>query len=258
MRKLKTSLLHRKRETMAYLYDLAGHTPQDQVRAVIFAQGRTGSTLLEDLVFSTGHFHKHGELLRTREGEVLFPVRFVRGLSKRQSDRHFIFHVKNYHLTRDRKRPVDAAWFLETLYREGWKIIYLQRRNKVRHALSNIIRDQRGDPFKRDDEKEEIKVVVDCERFVESVKERIRFEKAERKALADIEYHQVVYEDDLEDAGKHQETVERILDYLCLEHRQVKTGYRRINTWPLEELISNYGEFESRVFENGWQSWLDG
>ncbi len=258
MGKLKTSLLHYRREILAYLFDLAKHTPNDQVRAVIFAQGRTGSTLLEDLIFSTGCFHKCGELLRTREGEVLFPMRFVRGMSKRNFDRHFIFHVKIYHFTRDRNRPVDPALFLETLYREGWKVIYLRRRNKVRHALSTIILNQRGDPFKRDDKKESIKVAVDCERFMELVNERISFEQMEREVLADIEYHEVVYEDDLEEAGKHQETVNRILDYFCLGPGPVKTDYRRINTWPFEELISNYDEFKSCVLENGWQSWLDG
>ena len=122
---------------MAYLFNAIKTKSPDQVRAVIFAQGRTGSTLLESLLCSTGHFFKNGELLNndTGKNEIIFPTQYIRGLSKWESDSNFIFHVKIYQLTRDRKRPVDPTTFMETLCKEGFKVIYLRRNNFCKACL---------------------------------------------------------------------------------------------------------------------------
>ena len=67
---------------MAYLFNAIKTKSPDQVRVVIFAQGRTGSTLLESLLCSTGHFFKNGELLNndTGKNEIIFPTQYIRGL----------------------------------------------------------------------------------------------------------------------------------------------------------------------------------
>ena len=255
--KLRKQLKHRGLEATAYVFNYIKLTPSAPVRVVIFAQGRTGSTLLESLLCSTGHFRQNKELLNTAKGEILFPTHFIRGLSKLKSDDNFIFHVKIYQLTEDRKRPIDPTSFIETLYSEGWKVIYLRRKNKIKHALSNIVATHRGRYHKHNDHKEELKVFVDCENFTEMVNKRFRSEKAEREVLANIEYHEVVYEDDLERSNDHQKTVDRILDYLSLEHREATTTHRKVNTLPLEELISNYEEFLDCLNKHQWQSFLE-
>ena len=132
-------VIHRVNEPINYFYNSAKSTTPDKVRVLIFGQGRSGSTLLEDLICSTGYFRKNGELLNTNKGEILHPVQFIRGLSKRKASENIIFHVKISQLTKDRKRPIDPAEFLNTLYNDGWKIIYLRRKNKVMHALSNVV-----------------------------------------------------------------------------------------------------------------------
>lgn len=257
LRKPAVQLKHRSREAVAYLFDYIKPVPSGPVRAVIFAQGRTGSTLLESLLCSTGHFRRNGELLSTSRGEVLFPIPFIRGLSNWNAHANFIFHVKVYQLTRDRRRSVDPVLFLETLHRDGWKIIYLRRRNKVRHTLSNVVAEHRGAYAKFDDRREEYKLFIDCDRFVEKVEERFRFEAAERDALAGVAYHEVVYEDDLERAERHQQTVDRVLDFLSLERREAHTRHKKVNTLPLEAAISNYEEFEACLAEHGWRHFLD-
>jgi len=113
---LSKQIKHRRRELMAYLFNYISFAPPDSVRVVIFAQGRTGSTLLESLLCSSGHFKQHGELLEVSEGKILFPIHYIRGLSRWKSNENFIFHVKVYQLTRDRKRPVDPAPFAMTSF----------------------------------------------------------------------------------------------------------------------------------------------
>ena len=252
---LKQRLFCRFREAIAYLSNyVKPSAPSDAVRVVIFAQGRTGSTLLENLLCSSGYFRENGELLNTRYGEVLFPISFISGLSKR-SHSNFIFHVKIYHLTKNRENPIDPCSFLEKLYADGWKIIYLRRENKVKHALSNIIVNHRGKYHKFDTEEEDLKILFKCEQLIRRVK-RLACEEEEKAALENVKYHEVIYENDLENAQSHQQTVDRILEYLSLAPRAVTTRHKKVNNRPLEETISNYDEFLDCLHQQGWQTFL--
>lgn len=246
-------------EAIAYFYSDKKEPAPEQVRVVIFGQGRTGSTLLESLLCSTGYFRRNGELFNVKlRGEVRFPTRYIRGLSNWKSPHNFIFHVKVYQLTEDRKNPSNPTEFMETLYQEGWRVIYLRRKNKLRHTLSNIIAEHRRSYhlFDQTKKEKEFKILIDCENFQDRVEWQIKQDKAEKEVLENLEYCEVVYEDDLENANNHQETVNRILTYLSLEHRKASTDHKKINTWSLVELISNYNEFVECVYKNGWQDYL--
>ncbi len=214
-------VVDRTREAWLYLWNLLRPNAPRQVRVVIFGQGRTGSTLLESLICSTGHFDGNGELLNIdRYGEILFPLQFVQGLAKWKTSNNFIFHVKVYQLNRDRRRPVEPASFLTALHDRGWRVIYLKRDNVIKHVLSNVVAEHRGAYHKYDEGTEESKkVVVDCERFAERVRERQRFAMEEQAALGSIDHHTVVYERDLQHAAAHQGTIDGVLDYLGLERR---------------------------------------
>lgn len=250
------ALTYRGRELMAYASYYGRPQPDNQVRVVIFAQGRTGSTLLESLLASTGYFQLNGELLNTDAGEALLPSQFVRGLSK-QVPENFIFHVKVYQLTRDRKHPVDPVDFLSTLHEEGWRVLYLRRENKVQHALSNLVAEARGQYHKQNDTAESLQLRIDPENFIEAIQDRIRFEEHEREVLQNVDYHEVVYETDLLPAEAQQETANRILDFLGLERRPVATPHRKVNTTPITQLITNYGEIKTVLTQKGWAHYLE-
>ena len=254
---IKKKAAHRYREGAGYLSYFMKPMTTDPVRLVIFAQGRTGSTLLESLLCSTRHFRRNGELLKARHGEIMHPIQYILGRSKIKAHENFIFHVKINQLTEDRKRPVDPVAFLETLCENGWRVIYLRRANKVRHALSNIVAQQRGRYHKYNDNKEELKVHVNCEELVRRVEDRFRREKAEREVLANIKYHEVVYEEDLEEPASHQKTVDRVLNFVSLESRVASTWLEKINTQSLEDLIVNYDEFVAQLRKREWLKFLE-
>jgi len=257
LKKMYKKMLFIRRELIAYYCHHFKQKNPEQVRVVIFAQGRTGSTVLENLISSTGYFQMNGELLDVNKSEVFFPVQFILGLPKRKQDENFIFHVKLYQLTRDRKRPVDPVHFLNTLYNDGWKIIYLKRRNKIKHVLSNMVANERGAYHKFDKKKEDLSLHINFEEFRKWVDQRLRFDQEEKKVLQDVDYHEVIYEEGLEKQETHQKTINEILDYLSLEKRNVSTRYKKVNTRPLEKLISNYDEFEKNVIKQGWGEFLE-
>ena len=250
-------------ELKAYYFYFTKPKPASQNRVVIFAQGRTGSTLLENLICSTGYFRARGELLGGyRNPYVSHPYPYLSGLSKASPQENFIFHLKIYHLTRDRvrrgKKPIDPGAFLKKLSDDGWKIIYLKRKNTVRHIFSNFIVGYRGRYDKLDNAREDIKIEVDLDLFEASVEQALEHERAEMEALAGLAYHPVVYEEDLENADDHQKTVDAILDFLSLEHRKVKAALKRINVKSLEEQILNYDEFYRLLEKRGWLAYLAG
>ncbi|MBE9062524.1 hypothetical protein [cf. Phormidesmis sp. LEGE 11477] len=253
---IKQQLTCRFREANAYLSNYTRSSgPPDTVRVVIFAQGRTGSTFLESLLCSSGYFRQNGELLSTRYGEVKFPISFISGLSKRTQG-NFIFHVKLPHLTKDRANPVDPNSFLQTLYADGWKIIYLRRENKVKHALSNIVAKHRGNYHKLDTAVEDFKILFKCEQLTKRVNRRTAYEEQEKEALVNVEFHEVIYEKDLESTQSHQQTADRIFEYLSLPPKAVTTQYKKVNSRPLEELMSNYDEFVDCLHQHGLQTFL--
>ncbi len=154
---------------------------------------------------------------------------------------------------------IDPAEFLHTLYNDGWKIIYLRRKDKVKHALSKFVADYRKGYHKFDDNKEHLSLSIDCGDFIDSVAARFTFEKIERDALAKVSYHQVIYEDDLEKNDMHQATVNKILDYTLLKNCKIPpTKYHKVNTQSLKDLIANYDELADALKKKKWVGNSDG
>lgn len=253
---MKERILFTLRSILAYTNSFRLYNKK-QKRVVLFAQGRTGSTLLENLLCSTGYFYKNGELLKVQNREVMFPYRFISGLSKWKSKFNFIFHVKIYQLSRDRKRPIDVRVFLEKLNKDGFIIIFLSRRNIVEHYLSNLIAEKRGTYHKFSSEREEIKLEIECSSFVKKVKERIEFAKEEEKVLSGLNYIKIVYEDDLLNGSRHQITTNKVLNHLGLEPKPANSNIHKINTSSMKELIINYEDFEKAMNDNGWGHFIN-
>jgi hypothetical protein len=245
------------KELYAYWVYYTKPKKPDQLQVVIFAQGRTGSNLLEDLLCSCHSFYPNGELLsklRKPFGrKIMSPIRFLLGLSKRKLQ-NFIFRVKIYQLEKDQR--IDAGSFLHCLQEDGWKIIYLRRQNKINHAISNEVANARGGYDKYDDKDENILIDVNLNRFVKRVQWRYANDEAERAALDSLEYFELVYEDDLEREEKHQVTANRIFDYLGLERTEVRTRHKKVNVKTLGETVKNYQELLECIHENNWHEFL--
>ncbi len=132
----------------------------------------------------------------------------------------------------------------------------MNRRNKLNHAVSNFVAAQRSSFHKTDDKDEKVEVYIEPESFVNVVKDSIAFEKAEREILKNLDYLEIIYEEDLSNYENHQKTVKKVLSYLGLEIRNVKTRYKKVNKRPINELIVNYDEIKKCVKEQGWEKYL--
>lgn len=198
------------------------------MNVLIFAQGRTGSSVFEDLIASTGFTPLH-EICK--KGEV--PLPYVRDS---------IAHVKVWHLA-------DPATYLQNAIRAGWRILYLRRLDIVRHAMSAMVAEERGYNSTKERPGRNLKALrVDLGRFSERIFQQREWYRAEQEALATIarsDFYQVAYETHLLDSRDHQQTVDSVRAWLGLEPVPVVTDHLKVVSWPLRDLILNYEEFVS-------------
>lgn len=229
-------------------------SPPPTVRFVIFAQGRTGSTLL------CRTLNTHPQI--TCEDEILgpqraFTKRFIENAAKDSGDQCFGFHVKIYHLTAS-QRIRDVHEWLADVQARGWKIIYLRRENLLRHVVSNVFAESsgayhygHGDTKERPD-----RILLPAQRVREGIAGRRRHLAAERAALEGLEYLELVYEQDLERPETQEKTFKRIQDYLGVDNYALHTTTSKSVTKPLDELIYNYEEVQKVLSETGDEGFL--
>lgn len=258
MKKIKKIIKYRGLEGLSYLKGIFGNRTNG-VNVIIFAQGRTGSALLETLLASTGYFTWTGEILSTKFVEIISPYHYLKGRVSSNTLENFIFHMKIYHLTTDRKRPIDPKKFLNRLDKEGWKIIYLHRDNKVKQVISNLVAEYRGGFHKQDLKKEKIEITVDLDRFQQMMNNRLNFTLHEEEILKDIPHFSISYEDDLLDNSNHPKVVSDICEYVGLDTYglEIETKHKKVISKSIKDIVSNFEELKNLLEENDWLHYIE-
>lgn len=218
---------------------------QPRTKFIIFAQGRSGSTLLIDLLNSHPAIHCDDEILNVK---VYHKFRFIKlyikarsMITKLNKKSVYGFHVKIYQLTDDHA-IFDPGRFLKKLYADGWIILYLKRNNVIRQAVSTEVAFKRGVfHLTKEEGKNKLgKVGVDCETILRLTKKRKDLLSEEQKALEGIPHMTIEYERDLLRQVSHQRTADMIFQYLGLSSITVDTSLFRTSTDNLADLIENY------------------
>ena len=220
---------------------------------MIFAQGRTGSSLLRNLLNQHPRVHCDGEILDTRVSD---PFGFVVERADTATTDAYGFKVKVYQLTDAQQREPGA--FLRRLDAAGFDIVYLWRRNLLRHALSNAFAERRGRYHDRPtDSEERPRFEVDANEVVGAMTRRLGHRRRELEALDGLAFTEIVYEDDLLDSSRHQGTVDRVVTLLGFEPVSVTTDLARSVTGSLRDRLANYDEVAAAVRRHGFGEHLD-
>lgn len=254
--KTRTLIRLRAQEARAYLADLRGPSASaGKKNILIFGQGRSGSTLLEHLLISTGYFTGHHEALNTVTREVYWPSRFIRGLGRTKAGGNVIVHVKPEHLGQSRPKlgPVDPRLFLDTLVADGWMVIHLQRQDVLRQMVSKYVAKARGGFHKTDDKVENIRLSLSEDEFIADYERRIGWLDAEKALFEGVPHHQILYEEHLEQPDRHQPTIDALLGTLGLSPRPVSTQLRKINATSPAELLANGAQLRAAFLARGWE-----
>ena len=219
--------------------------PRPPVRFVIFAQGRTGSTLLTSTLDTHPQITCRDEILGLPRA---LPHQFVENAARGSGAEAFGFHVKIYQLT-SWQRVRDVHGWLSALRGRGWKIIYLRRENLLRHVVSNVFAEAAGayhHPSGTTTKRPE-RITLDIARLRQGIDGRQRNLTAERQALSGLEHLELVYERDLEKPGSHAQTFARIQSFLGVEEVDLAPRLRKAVAMPLDELIENYEDVRAML-----------
>ncbi|MFQ5507961.1 MAG: hypothetical protein ACE5FN_01350 [Leptospirillia bacterium] len=223
-------------------------------RFVVFAQGRTGSTLLASLLSAHPQVFCDREILSTT---ALFPRRVIHGRALRHAGSAYGFKLKVYHLTL-RQKLADPRPFVERLHGEGWRIIYLYRANLLRQVVSLRVADRRATYHLRKGEAgpDLSGLTVDCRKLIGDMGWRKDRLAEEERVLEGLEHLTLNYEADLVDGARHQDTLDRAFDFLGVPHARVNTEHRRITPPALSDFIANYDEVAEAVTRAGYGHFL--
>lgn len=214
---------------------------------VIYTRGRTGSTVLTDLINCHPDIFCDVEIFNFiySNNKVAFPLKYIDSCSKRASiygKTVYGFKVKISQLSIEHKYS-DYEQILSELNRKNWKFIYLKRENYLRHKLSNLlITETNVYHLKENDEPYKKKIKVDCDLLMKAIKFGEEVEMLEKRSLKNIPYLEIIYEKDLFDKSNHQETANRIFEYLGLKTCNVYTDYKKVTPDNLEDSILNFEE----------------
>jgi LPS sulfotransferase NodH len=232
-------------------------------RFVIFAQGRTGSSLLAQLLDSHPRIRCEGELLarghRFPPGRRRSALRYLEGRSAAFTGRAYGFKVKIYQLREDQEMS-DPGAFLSALHARGWRILHLRRQDLLRQVLSNLVAEERG-AWHLEEGDHEIPMtplVVAPEVVLEGLARRRAHAADEEAALGGIPRLELVYERDLLDPARHQATADRVCAWLGLPAAPVRSRLRRINRGRLRELVANHEALVAALRGSDFTILLDG
>lgn len=247
MDKKKISLKKRIESKFKYSNLLKYNLPYPDNKFVMYTRGRTGSTVLTDLINCHPEIYCDVEIFNFlySNTKVKYPRLYINSCSKRASVHKknvYGFKVKIGQLMSEHKYA-DYDKLLIRLHQEGWKYIYLKRVNFLRHQLSNIVAAGTNVyHLKNGEQKHKEKITVKCEQLLRGIEYGEKVEKKEEENLKHISHLTLIYENDIEDNSRHQETADKVFSFLGLESVRVKTDFKRIIPDKLEDTILNYDE----------------
>ncbi len=215
------------------------NTPQ--LKFIIFTSGRSGSTLLVDLLNSNPNVQCDSEILKRR---VAFPMGLVHHFEKASNKSIYGWKLLSYQLLNVQTGIKDKADFFKHLVeQENYKILYLKRDNKVKQALSIIYAFYRG--TWHSDESGHQKPVqpfaLDPKVFYHFLKEVDILDKFEEELIATVPHLFISYEEDLSDPAFYGRTVQRVADFLGIDIpvKPPSTNLKKVTPTKLTSMITN-------------------
>lgn len=224
-------------------------------RFLIFAQGRSGSTLLGSLLGSHPDISCDHEILSI---PVLFPMHYVQRRAQLSRKDTYGFRVKIYQLTSIQKIKAPRR-FVAKLHRSGYKIIHLRRANLLRQAVSNLVAaaSDRYHYTRSDrDPAAAASIDVDCGELVSMIRKRVRYADDEDRVLAGLPAHRMIYERHLLHRSAHQRALDDVFAFLGVPSLPVRSDLVRSVSGRLEDVVRNYAELEKALREAGFERFL--
>lgn len=209
---------------------------------VIFTSGRSGSTLLVDLINSNPNIHCDLELLKRRN---FAPMGLIKTHAKCSTQDTYGFKLLSYQLKNVQTHVINKWVFLDRLVnQEGYKLIHLERENKAKQALSIIYAFYRGKWHNQKGSKQQqsLQFELDPKVLYKFINESEILKKFETEMLQGQDHLHISYEKDLINLDHREETIQKMSDWIGIEAVKPETSLRKVTPSKLSNMISNKQE----------------
>jgi len=238
-------------------FTIFGITCKKKNKFFIYTQGRTGSTLLVYLLNSHPLIHCDREIFALR---TIFTEPFLK--AKASLYNNLAYGCKILDVQLQRQIGSEAMHdLLISLHKQGWKIIFLTRKNVLRHALSDLLVKTRGigelhNYLQKDAPIDLEKIYIDINKLHDVMINIQETNARDEEVLNRIPHFKIVYEDDLLRSELHQKTMDRIFEYLGLNSSPVKTDLVRLTSDNLSDFVANFEELKTFLHKSGYEKFL--
>ena len=254
---------HRVREAAVYGLLAARRNKLPENRFMIFGQGRTGSTLLVDLLNSHPEVFTFGEILQQHVvTNTVSPRWWVEGLCTLSRKPTVGFKVKISQISVAQRK--DPATTLVDFADHGWKIIHLKRTNLLRHAVSDLRSEKtghyhtvKGDDITRAGGKKRKTVRIEWGELEKSMVYREDCKKWERDALANVPHVTVEYESDLSNAEQQKRSMLEVFDFIGVPPVEAETDFKKVTSRALADEIENFDELVPKIQSSRFAQFLE-
>lgn len=145
----------------------------------------------------------------------------------------------------------DVRDFIYNNYREGYKFIFISRKNLLKEYVSFMIMMEKGYGHISEDKKKKMQLRIDPSITYITMRKWKGFNNTCKKVFQDlgIDYLDLVYE---EDFFEEKKVKERVFKFLSVEDENIEDPLKPTNPYPIEELIENYDEVYKYLKSKGW------
>lgn len=229
---------------------------EKQTNFIIFGQGRTGSSLLRNLLNSHPEVNCDAEILHKnrlnkkfgflRHLIARYPIPYIYYNKSKSKNSIFGFKLFYHHL--NNIEPV-----VTTIYKKGWKIIHLQRDNILKQSISWMVANQNNTWGGRiDTENKDNTYYINPEKLYDHTRGRLKKRELENQLMTKFEHLNIIYEYDLYQSDNWLNTSRKIFDFLDIYPVEVQTKWIKTDQRPDSERISNFKEIMIYMKNNGF------
>ncbi len=240
---LKTNLLGYLEEVRLHLQQplIKKYTPH--TRFIVFSSGRSGSTLLISLLNTHPKISCDGEILKNK---VFNPAKMIDLCASRCPKPIWGFKLLSYQLRNVQTTINDKRQFLEAATKQGYRLLYLERENRLNQAFSLLYAMHRQKWHQNHNQTLKPKPIrVDKNYLTYLLNELDTINSFERQLLEGLPYHAIQYERDLEEISNRATAMNLVFDYLQLEATPSATQLKKITPKDHSQFIENFEEVKA-------------
>lgn len=211
---------------------------------VVFDIGQSGGMILADW------FQAH-ENISFQANILSQAIRFPR-LSVYQRVRQANTEVYGFTMTVEQLRQVQQLanpnQFLQDLHRGGCRVIYLKRRDPLRHAIATLKNQNTscrfnspGAPLRTGKFTVDASELIACLKYLDN-------QRVEADAIVhEIPHLTLTYEDDLMDPNSHEAAAHQLSDFLMIPNIVPVGNAMKLVHQKLADLVTNYDELSEAL-----------